>query len=135
MYTHHGIDVGDGTVVHFSGEPLRLADARVELDSMEVFCGGHEPRVVAYGAEAQDAEVVIETALSMVGMTGYQLWRNNCEHFASHCKTGEKSSPQVKRALKGLATAAGAAATLSVAGIVFWASRRNRAARNLGEES
>lgn len=125
MYTHHGIDIGDGTVVHFSGEPLRLAEARVERDTMEVFCGGEALSVMEYGEEALEAEAVVDMALSRVGERGYRLWHNNCEHFASYCKTGRPVSPQASRALRGLAVAASLTATVTVAGAaMLWKQRR-----------
>lgn len=38
---------------------------------------------------------VIERARSKVGEEGYDLFSNNCQHFATFCKTGVKESPQV----------------------------------------
>jgi hypothetical protein len=39
---------------------------------------------------------VIKRAYSKLGGTGYSLVKNNCEHFASWCKTGTACSIQVK---------------------------------------
>ena len=36
-YTHHGTDCGDGTVIHFTGEPGRKSDASVGRTSMADF--------------------------------------------------------------------------------------------------
>ncbi len=108
-YTHHGIDLGDGTVVHFSGEPLRYREACVVRESIEVFCGGDTPKLVNHKRPLNEPEEVATTAMKHLGKTGYQLWTNNCEHFASFCKTGKPESQQVKRATKAaLATVAGA---------------------------
>lgn len=115
-YTHHGIDLGDGTVVHFSGEPLRVRHACVVRESMEVFCGGDTPKVVQHKRPLNDPDEVAETALKHLGKKGYQLWTNNCEHFASFCKTGKPESHQVKRATKvALATVASASVVAAVA--------------------
>lgn len=110
-YTHHGIDMGDGTVVHFSGEPLRLRDACVVREPMDVFCQGAKPRVVPHAKARRSAEEVVEAALAQLGQRGYHLWANNCEHFAAWCKTGKAESRQVRRVVK--------AAAVTAAGTVF----------------
>ncbi|MBI1318366.1 MAG: hypothetical protein GC168_05360 [Candidatus Hydrogenedens sp.] len=130
LYYHHGIDMGDGTVVHFSGEPLRLADAKVERDSLELFSGGYPVQTVAYGGRVAEPETIVETAQSYLGASGYKLWTNNCEHFACYCVTGEKKSDQVRRTLRA---AAGIAAT-AAAGVVLIAAARQRG-RTLRKEN
>ena len=130
LYYHHGIDMGDGTVVHFSGEPLRLAEALVTRDTMAVFSGGYPVEVVDHGDSTTAREEAADTALAHLGETGYRLWRNNCEHFASYCKTGRKRSPQVRRAVRLMAASAAAAFT---AGVTIAAARqRMRSAREEG---
>ncbi len=42
------------------------------------------------------ADVIVERAASMIGRSGYDLFSNNCEHFATWCVTGEHSSAQVE---------------------------------------
>lgn len=42
------------------------------------------------------AEAVIRRAESRLGETGFNLGLNNCEHFASWCKTGISSSRQIE---------------------------------------
>jgi len=127
-YRHHGIDLGDGTVVHFSGEPLRLRDACVVCDTLEDFCMGAAHVVVRYAQETRDAEEIVQTALSHLGQTGYQLWTNNCEHFASYCKTGRRESKQVRRAVRALAITGAAVALTGV--VLAGRSMRRRATRN-----
>lgn len=39
--------------------------------------------------------VVVRTAISMLNKSGYDLFSNNCEHFAHWCETGKKVSAQV----------------------------------------
>ena len=119
LYTHHGIDMGDGTVVHFSGEPLRLAKAAVVRETIEVFSCGAPVAVVEYADSPRSVEEVVESALSKIGEAGYRLAANNCEHFATWCKTGRKQSPQVRRVVK-------AAALAAVAGVAVAAASRQR---------
>lgn len=112
LYTHHGIDMGDGTVVHFSGEPLRQRHARVVREPLEVFLGGAAPRIVTYRETVRTPAEVAEEALRLLNTQDYHLWRNNCEHFACYCKTGYKQSKQVKRVLAAASITAVSLATL-----------------------
>ena len=41
---------------------------------------------------------VITRAISRLGESGYDLFENNCEHFAHWCKTGKTVSGQVNNA-------------------------------------
>jgi hypothetical protein len=117
LYTHHGIDLGNGQVVHLSGEPLRLRDARVCVVSMDDFTQGQPVRVLRHKDADRPPEEVATAALSHLGERGYHLWHNNCEHFASYCATGERRSEQVTFAGKVLKTAAAATAGAAAAAI------------------
>jgi hypothetical protein len=96
FYTHHGIDAGDGTVIHFAGKPaLHMHEACIVRTTAAEFAGGRRVRVRRHeGADHPD--VVLARAESRVGESGYRLLRNNCEHFATWCCTGRASSEQVR---------------------------------------
>ena len=98
LYWHHGIDVGDGTVVHAAGEPgRRKIGAIVRCTSMAEFLrGGRLVRVDAVGS--LPADEIVDRARQALGRGGYSLFFNNCEHFARWCQTGELGSRQVERA-------------------------------------
>ena len=52
-----------------------------------------------YSAETVDQnppDLVIQRARSRVGERGYKLFRKNCEHLATFCKTGAENSAQVR---------------------------------------
>lgn len=117
-YWHHGIDLGDGTVVHFTGEPGRKTNATVKRTLMEEFLSGGKLVVVEY-SESYNPEEVVKRALSMLWNGGYNFIFNNCEHFARYCKTGEKKSEQVKDAAytSGAAVGTGAVTPASIAGV------------------
>lgn len=110
-YYHHGIDAGDGTVIHFSGEPVRQARAKVCRCSLEEFLKGGVKEQVHYpDADALlSPEETLALAEKQLGKRGYGLFRNNCEHFATYCKTGASYSVQVRRylALSGMMVMAG----------------------------
>ena len=100
LYSHHGIDCGDGTVIHFSGEPgLRFkkskAEAAITRSSMDEFLKGGKLRIRDYGFR-DDAETTVARAESELGSKAYDLGKNNCEHFAAWCCTGKRASEQVR---------------------------------------
>ncbi len=97
LYYHHGLDLGDGTVIHFSGEPLHRKHARVRRISMEEFLKNGEKIVVSYQQriDVLSAEETVQLAEEQLEQRGYSLFRNNCEHFARYCKTGKPYSEQV----------------------------------------
>ena len=112
-YTHHGVDCGDGTVIHFSGEPgTAKVGACIMRSSLGEFCQDGQPKVREYG-QRDDAGTTVERAESKLGDTGYNLVTNNCEHFATWCCTGKPASQQVRGV--GSLTAQGAVAATTVA--------------------
>lgn len=117
-YTHHGIDLGDGTVIHYTGEPGQQANAAVCRTPIDHFMRGCELHVQPYGT-CDPPEVVIERAHSRLGESKYDLVFNNCEHFAVWCKTGTARSPQVKdvAASTGGTVGAGTAVAASVGAV------------------
>ena len=121
LYTHHGIDAGDGTVIHFTGEPGSKRNACIARSSSEHFLQGAQCKTRRYGTR-DDADATIARAESQLGTTGYHLIVNNCEHFATWCCTGRKASDQVRGAtsLTGHGAVAGTtvAATTGVVGAV-----------------
>jgi hypothetical protein len=116
LYSHHGIDMGDGTVVHASGEPGRMKlDAEVRRTPLADFLRGGEVEV-ANASRRLSAEQITERALAALGGRDYSLLFNNCEHFALWCETGRASSRQIDGyALLGTALGVGARIAIRVA--------------------
>jgi hypothetical protein len=127
-FTHHGIDCGDGTVIHY-----RKLNQTIAKTSMEELANGKQVLVKRYG-KCDLPDIAIQRAESRLGENGYCLFGNNCEHFAKWCKTGIHASEQVNNAGAvaggaygggaavaggiGVVGAVGAAAGLSGAGIM-----------------
>jgi Lecithin retinol acyltransferase len=110
-FVHHGIDCGDGTVIHYEvGRIIRIP--------INTFCDEKKYFVKQYTYCDAD-NIVIERAESRLGESEYNLLFNNCEHFAVWCKTGQHKSEQVKNvgASIGGASASGTAVAGSI-GIV-----------------
>lgn len=124
IYDHHGIFIGADQVIHYTGELAAKANAVVRLDSLESFLDGGIPELVPYG-ECFPDERVINRAQSRIGENLYDLFQNNCEHFARWCKTGVSESVQVRDVKAGTtgtvgvgAAAAGSVGVVSATGAV-----------------
>lgn len=92
VYEHHGIDCGDGTVIHYS----KAEDvATVRRTSFAAFSLGSPVYVKRYSSR-YIPDIVIQRAESRIGEQQYNLVSNNCEHFATWCKTGINRSEQVE---------------------------------------
>jgi hypothetical protein len=118
--SHHGIDLGDGTVVHWTipaGETKRCAKdgykqlAEIRRTSLAEFSGS-QPVWVRQYSYCFDSETVVARALALVGRRGYDLTDNNCEHFACWCKTGRHHSQQVNDVMAVVVGAAGLITTV-----------------------
>lgn len=97
-YFHHGIDIGNGEVVHFTGEPLRKFNAQVEREPFSEFAKRGSPQVVPYsdGILHPDHTCIVALKQWQTKKTGYNLISDNCEHLATWCKTGSHTSAQVE---------------------------------------
>ncbi len=94
-YTHHGIYVGNGQVIHY----LRSG---VTLDSLETFADERDVHVQEYSDKFYSSEEIVKRAYSRLGDDCYNVVFNNCEHFACWCVSGVHRSSQVKRATVGV---------------------------------
>ena len=99
---HHGIYLGDEEVIQFGGpfdmfvNPDTIVVERVHI---EKFLNGGFLEVKEFDRKEKklkrNPDEIIETALSMLGTGGYDLLRNNCEHFVNYCVFGIKKSSQI----------------------------------------
>jgi hypothetical protein len=127
LYSHHGIDCGDGSVIHYSGDDWRSSRVR-QTDSEDFRLGGtvhvrsYEEfyrvasledlivgrastriqrlldglRGISFDDVDPSPEAVVRRARSRIGDGGFDFVFNNCEHFATWCKTGLSKSAQVE---------------------------------------
>lgn len=113
-YTHHGVDAGDGTVIHYTGNPWqRNSAAKVERWTTEKFSKGAPLNYIG----GEDPDAAIRRAESRLGEARYNLVTNNCEHFARWCVEGEPRSPQV--------ATAGIVTSLALVGLLCWWVKRD----------
>ena len=88
LFNHHGIDLGDGTVAHY------LEGREILRSPLEEFGQGQPLKVISH-VEASPVGVTLRRAMGRLGEQDYNLLFNNCEHFATWCKTGRHRSEQV----------------------------------------
>jgi len=127
-FQHHGIDLGDGTVVHFSngngGAAGPVGNASHFVISQMPLCkltrgGKDRVHVITYPAvvpSSCSADATVDRAHSQLGLRGYHLFHDNCEHFATWCITRTAASVQV-------ITAAERASSVAIKGSVVIAAR------------
>ena len=95
LFNHHGIDLGDGTVAHY------LEGREILRSPLEEFSQGQPLRVISHAA-ASPVGVTLRRAMGRLGEQDYNLLFNNCEHFATWCKTGRHRSGQVAKCSQSL---------------------------------
>src|SRR5436305_442823 len=96
-YWHHAIGIGNGQVIHFTGVASSKVAARVQRDDLQTFASGGRVEIVGY-ARCFAPSAVVQRAMSLEGLNGYNVVGNNCEHVARWCMTSEHRSPQVEKA-------------------------------------
>jgi hypothetical protein len=96
-YKHHGIYVGAGRVVHYSGFAYGLRAGPVEETSLERFACGRPLSVFHHARPRFDRAEVIARARARIGENAYRLLSNNCEHLCRWCVLGEARSSQVEK--------------------------------------
>jgi len=92
MYRHHGVDLGDGQVVHYTGSITR--PGAISITSAEVFTQG-APFHMVHHERRLSVEETVHRAKSRVGENNYRFIDSNCEHFATWAVTGLHNSEQV----------------------------------------
>lgn len=83
-YTHHGIYIGDGQVIHYLAE-------QVKIDTVKTFGAGFRicKKELWESYTSYEAEEIVERARSRMGEMEYHLLFNNCEQFCRWCRCGE----------------------------------------------
>lgn len=125
-YWHHGIDCGDGAVIHYSGELFdQKRNAVVQRTPMAEFARGGRIETVFYD-DGDSSDCVLMRAESRIGEANYQVLFNNCEHFARWCKTGRHESRQVKSLFRTAGLLCASAAGIVASAIVIHVRRASR---------
>ncbi len=99
-YSHHGVYVGRGRVVHYSGLSGFWQCGPVEEVSLSRFARGRPVRIVAHPESRYSPQEIVRRARERLGENDYRLLTNNCEHFCNWCLSGISRSAQVERRLQ-----------------------------------
>ncbi|CAD5568827.1 lecithin retinol acyltransferase family protein [Escherichia coli] len=102
-YTHHGIYVGNGKVIHYSGLSNGLSKGCICETTLAEFVGGKNEVTIITHSNADRIYTpvkVVARARARLGEDAYNVIFNNCEHFATWCVTGKAESKQVKSKVK-----------------------------------
>ncbi len=92
LITHHGIDCGDGTVIHYTGN---INCGKVVQTSYQEFARGKTIYVEKSYPYKYSPDEIVKRAIRKLNEHKYCLFSNNCEHFANYCTTGNHHSTQV----------------------------------------
>jgi len=127
LYTHWGVAIGDGKIVHLSGDDddglgaslnnqfgsisgsvftvsgVNFNKAKVKCD--EFWDVARKSRADVNNSKdnyirADATHVIVKRALSRMGNIGYNMLWSNCEHFASWCRYGMAWSDQVDKFMR-----------------------------------
>ena len=102
---HVGVYVSDDEVIQFGLAPTRrsgLRDEDIEVLSSDIdtFLAGGFLEVCEFDKKEakknRKPKEIIKYARSKIGMKGYNILYNNCEHFATECITGTAISYQAE---------------------------------------
>ena len=97
-YTHHGIYIGNGTVIHYSD------DNGVEAISLDQFKQGKQVCVRHYDKSNYSPTKRVKRAKSRLGENEYCLVTNNCEHLATWVASDKHESKQVTNVASSVTT-------------------------------
>lgn len=96
-YTHHGIYIGRGRVVHYSGKSNGLDTGPVQVATIENFAQGRGYMIKTHRVRKFDGKQISDRARMRIGEDLYSLIGNNCEHFCEWCISDEHRSLQVEK--------------------------------------
>lgn len=82
-YTHHGLFIGDGKVIHYLLEKLKIDSLETFADGSKIQKKSDDESPIYYSRDR-----VISRAYSRLGEYNYNLFCNNCENFVRWCRNG-----------------------------------------------
>ena len=84
-YTHHGLGIGKGEVIHYSGLADGLEAGPICKVSLKEFSKGSKIRMKRHPRRKYNVREAVRRAKSRLGEDAYSVWGNNCEHFVNCC--------------------------------------------------
>ena len=106
-FQHWAVYIGGGWVIHFSGragqENGEKSDATIHRAALNSVIHVSDIRInnsydfAVGGSRVFTPAQIVERAESRLGESGYELFDNNCEHFARWCRNAAHESTQADR--------------------------------------
>lgn len=103
-YSHHGIYVGKGRVIHYSGFAHFFKTYPIEVTTLKKFARGKQIQIRHYEQPKYSGRMIVKRMRTRMHENNYHLIINNCEHLCSWAITGIESSPQVFKMMNRLTT-------------------------------
>lgn len=97
-YQHYGVYIGNGKVIHFApleGQEISMENGIIHETTLEKFLNERALKIDMNIEKIFSENEIVQRARSRLGEKGYNLFTNNCEHFARWCVTGESVSYQI----------------------------------------
>ncbi|MFG1495681.1 lecithin retinol acyltransferase family protein [Saccharospirillum sp. HFRX-1] len=133
-YSHHGLYVGEGLVVHYAGWVDGFQAGPLAETSLAEFCDGRTLHRRDHGNRYFTREQAIARARSRLGENRYNVHANNCEHFCYWAINGDHHSRQMDWVDLGLGLLhPGLEATRKTLGRDFQPDARQRLSPILGQ--
>lgn len=117
-YYHHGIYVGNGWVVHYSGLADGIATGPVEEVTLDEFTNGKGYSIKNHDDRQFSRSDIVERARRRIGEELYCVFSNNCEHFCEWCINNDHDSTQVTVGTSATGSTGATVAGLAARGIV-----------------
>jgi len=104
FYYHHGVYIGDGSVIHYCGisndSISNPSEVEVRITSIDFFAREGIVEKPIYSKKEKknlvDKEIAVKHAINSLGNKEYDFYRNNCEDFAVRCCYKTEISTQLK---------------------------------------
>ncbi|PTY37664.1 hypothetical protein BGP77_14350 [Saccharospirillum sp. MSK14-1] len=94
-YSHHGLYIGNGQVVHYAGWVEGLRAGPLAETSLSEFCGGRTLYRRTHVERQFSRQQSVARARSRLGENRYNVHANNCEHFCYWAINGDHHSQQM----------------------------------------
>lgn len=118
LYLHHGIGIGNGQVIHYSGLASSFDSGPISIVDLSIFSSGRAILIKKHQNRKFSDEESVKRALSRLGENAYCVFGNNCEHFVEWCIEGNHDSKQVDFGVTVGTGGTSAAAGAGVVGVV-----------------
>ena len=96
-YTHHGIYVGDDSVIHYSGLATGFRGGPIEKTTLAEFSQERDISIRSYRNPKYISSEAVARSQSRLGESSYDVQGNNCEHFCTWVIMGVSESSQVEK--------------------------------------